>query len=88
MSESVFASLAWLQYQTSWIIGYVLRIFRYFSFDFINIIDLSLRDYLMTHDVIDNVAWLIFLLLHHFATYYHTDTKYRKNGLYIHTQDG
>ena len=40
-SESTFAGLAWLQYQTELIIGYVIRAFRYSYFNLLNKIVLT-----------------------------------------------
>ena len=59
---SVCASLAWLQYQRLWNIGYVVGTFRYSYIDILNQIVLSWRRYFMTHGVIESVTRLIFLL--------------------------
>ena len=62
MSESIFDSLAWLQYQRLWIIDHVVPTFRYSYFDILNKIVWNWRRYFMTRDVIDSVARLIFLV--------------------------
>ena len=54
-------SLAWVQNQSSWIIGNVVRFFRCSSFDFLFNLKIHRHHYLIIHDVIDRVARLIFL---------------------------
>ena len=54
---------------------------------FIKIVS-SWRRYFMTHDVIDNVARLVFLLYTWFRHYALYQCLVRSKGVNIHTQDG
>ena len=62
----------------------MIRTFRYSYYDFPNKIVLSLRHYFMTHDVIDNVARLVFLLYaslrFYFLYQYEVQTKWSKGS--------